>query len=97
MTILQRRPDDFAHRNLFLQVTLGLVSCARRFDALLEAHALPGAGPPQDDAEPGDPLLFVLGLVAFRSRLMAAVEAIPLPPVPPPRPPSAHGFEDPRR
>lgn len=100
MTLLQRRPNDFAHRNLLLQVTLGLISAAKRFDALVEAHAPPEA--PRREGEPAldDALYFVLGLVAFRARLMTAVEGIPLPPAPPlpPSPPDIdRELRDPRR
>jgi len=60
--MLDQRPDEFDHRNLFLHALLGMVSAARKLDSALEragdAHRAPV---PEDDPW----LLCVLGMVAF--------------------------------
>lgn len=67
--------DRFAERNLFLQVTLGMVSLSQRFDALLVEHGFAsGAEEPlssQPGERPDEPvLLFLLGLASFSGRAM---------------------------
>jgi hypothetical protein len=81
--ILHRMGNEFDHRNLWLQLVLGLLAAGERLDAVLARHA-----PERDDpagtlagsAEPaadGDEALtaFVLGLVACRDRLHAVLGA----------------------
>lgn len=68
--ILERRPDDFARRNLLLQITMGMLSTAQTLDELLARHA-PAAGGGAGDPDDGG-ALFVLGLIAFTQRLRAA-------------------------
>lgn len=64
--MLQRRPTDFAHRNLLLQVLLGLLSARRRLDPLLERHV---PDEPDPDAVPDEVTYALLGVIAFRDRL----------------------------
>lgn len=86
--MLDERPDEFEHRNLFLHALLGMISAGQRLGAAIE----PG-DPSADPAPLEDPwLLCVLGVVAFHSRLkdhLAQVEAPLAPPAPVPaaRPP----------
>lgn len=71
--ILERRPDDFARRNLLLQITMGMLSTAQTLEELLARHAPAeggGAGDPDDEGA-----LFVLGLIAFTQRLRATAAA----------------------
>lgn len=92
--ILDRRPDDFARRNLLLQVTMGLLSTARTLDELLARYVpaeASGAGDPEDEGA-----LFVLGLVAFTRRLRAAA-ATAEPPAPAAAAASGRSLEDPLR
>lgn len=87
--MLDDRPDEFDHRNLFLHVLLGLVSTFGRLDALTTAPGTANASgaanaatsaPAVADDDPW--LLCVLGLVAFRLRAMRHFDGIG----PPPRP-----------
>lgn len=64
--MLQRRPTDFAHRNLLLQVLLGLLSARRHLDPLLERHV---PDEPDPDAVADDVTYALLGVIAFRDRL----------------------------
>lgn len=87
--MLERRPTDYAHRNLLLQVTLGLLSASGKLDRLLERHAPPTD---RDISEALDePTAFLLGLIAFQQRLHAHLGTLPAPPAasaaPPPAPP----------
>lgn len=83
--ILERRPDDFAERNLLLQLTMGLIAASRTLDELLDAHApvSPARRPPSvAGGEPRDPAedagaLVILGLIAFKERLATALAATP--------------------
>ncbi len=72
---LQRRPTDFAHRNLLLQALLGLRAWSGRLDQLLEAHAPAGR---VGEAAPSDETLTyaILGAIAFRSRLGSHLAAV---------------------
>lgn len=58
--ILARRPTDFASRNLFLQVLLGITRVGQRLETFAEART--------DEAiDESDPMLLaVLGLFAIR-------------------------------
>lgn len=91
--ILERRPDDFAERNLLLQLTMGLIATSKTLDELLEAYApvARSSHPPPvegDDPPPAEDTgaLFILGLIAFKERLAAALATTPEPPT---RDPSA--------
>ncbi len=84
--MLQRRPTDFAHRNLLLQVLLGLESLSAQFEVMLERH-VPAEAKEQATEEDRDELtLALLGAVAIQRRLahhLAQLDA----PEPPPEPP----------
>ncbi len=68
--LLHRHRDEFADRNLFLQLGLGLVASSHRLDALLSRHGKgPGDTAPKDRAEE-ELIHFVLGLISFRDRVM---------------------------
>lgn len=99
--ILHRMRNEFDHRNLWLQLVLGLISAGERLDALLDRDAPAGrdaiASHPAAATE-GDEILiaFVLGLVATKTRLHAlldgamsgdAAAGVPVPadPLAPPR------------
>jgi hypothetical protein len=72
--LLHRHRDEFADRNLFLQLSLGLVASSQRLDALLARHGKgPGVGAAEDRA--GEEILhFVLGLISFRDRVMGHLQ-----------------------
>jgi hypothetical protein len=76
-SILHTVSDEFDSRNAFLQVTLGALGFAARFDALLARHAVaPLAGPEPGTPTDDHPLPYLLlGLVAVRERLRAVVDA----------------------
>lgn len=74
--ILERRPTDYAQRNLLLQVTLGLLAGAEHLDELLARHAPPRAGAP-GELEPAT--WAILGLIAFGERLRQALAEVPQP------------------
>jgi hypothetical protein len=70
--MLDQRPDEFDQRNLFLQAVLGLVSVSRRLDAALAPQSVAA-----EAVAPDDPwLLCVVGMVALRERVMAAVGGV---------------------
>jgi hypothetical protein len=74
--IIHRMGNEFDHRNLWLQLVLGLLSAGERLDAVLERHAperdnTAAAGPDGDDAL----IAFVLGLIACKARLHDVVAA----------------------
>lgn len=74
--MLDTRPDEFDHRNLFLHALLGLLSACRRLDEAAKARSDEAADP----VPPDDPfLLFVLGMMSFRLRLGEALDAVPPP------------------
>jgi hypothetical protein len=82
--ILHRMGNEFDHRNLWLQLVLGLLAAGERLDAVLAQHAPerggPLAGAPATPVEPpveGDEVLtaFVLGLVACREHLHTVLAA----------------------
>lgn len=78
MPMLTERLSDFPERDLFLQLALGMVSFARRFDEVLAIGLMPA--PDEVDPDPDDVpreealTFFLLGLVAFRERAMALVD-----------------------
>jgi hypothetical protein len=79
--IVREAADGMADRNALLAVTLGLLSAAARFDALLERYAPVGAAA---DGPADDFTLFVLGLVALRQKLGGLLERVESPsPAPP--------------
>lgn len=84
--MLDTRPDEFDHRNLFLHALLGLISAGKKLDAALGSES-PEAGLSITPADDNDDWLFcVLGMVSFHQRLhhhLGSVEA------PPPSPPPA--------
>jgi hypothetical protein len=75
--------DEFADRNVFLHLLLGLVALARRLDALLPGPGdSPAAGaeapPPPEGGAPADPFLdLVLGLVSLRRTVATELGASP--------------------
>jgi hypothetical protein len=64
--ILARRPDDFAHRNLFLQALLGIHSFASRFERLARIQAEGALARPDDLA-----VFAALGVIAAGRRIGA--------------------------
>ena len=87
--IIHRLSNEFDDRNLFLQVTLGMISLARRWDHLLDHYAPPRPGPAADrrlgtgGRSDDTGLHLVLGLVSFFQNTMQHLERVP---PPPPRP-----------
>jgi hypothetical protein len=87
-TALDRHACDWRERNPLLHLALGLLSAARRLDAVLEQFAVPDGARAADRR---DPLLvdFVLGAIAFRGRVADALSraaestAAPEPSAPP--------------
>lgn len=87
--MLQRRPTDFAHRNLLLQVLLGLKSMSERLDVVLERH-VPAEAERDAATEADDLTLAILGAVAIQRRLehhLARLDPAEPPPVAPEGPP----------
>jgi hypothetical protein len=75
MPMIHEHRNQFDERNLFLQVTLGLISLSRRFDALLLACG-PADPPATAAADQRDRFLdLVLGVAAFSRRAMRHIEA----------------------
>jgi hypothetical protein len=68
--VLDDRPDEFDHRNLFFQAVLGAISAFGRLDAALAREFEAGAPVPIDHPW----LLCVLGAVALREQAMTALE-----------------------
>jgi hypothetical protein len=69
--LLHRHRDEFADRNLFFQLALGLVSSSHRLDALLARHGRgPGEAAKRDRVDE-ELIHFVLGLICFRDRVMS--------------------------
>lgn len=83
---VQRHVDEFAARNLFLQLALGALAAGARLDALLDAYAADDG--PRGDTLPGDARLVdaTLGLIALsrhaRALLAAAARTPPTAPTP---------------
>ncbi|MFT3772740.1 MAG: hypothetical protein QM820_45705 [Minicystis sp.] len=74
--MLDERPDEFDHRNLFLHALLGMISAGRRLDAAAAQTSNPEAPPVAED----DPwLLCVLGMIAFRERLAGHLDRVEAP------------------
>ena len=75
--ILHEQADEFHHRNLLLQLTLGLVALGDRLEELLDAHAPPSAAAERADPTPEDAALidFSLGLLALHRSLRAHLDA----------------------
>jgi len=94
--ILERRTDDFVERNLFLQLTMGLIAAGDRLDELLENYAPVREDPPSVPQVDGDDAgaLFILGLIAFRQRVMVSVSATPPSAASAPSAECASGLED---
>src|SRR5262245_54851674 len=71
---LHKLGNSFDDRNMFLQVTLGVISLSRRLKDLLNRYGTPAADqkfPDADYAEDDDPFLYlVLGLVSCSQHLM---------------------------
>lgn len=80
--ILHEQANEFHHRNLLLQLTLGLVSLGDRLEEIL-ASAAPPAAPsePRCESSAEEALTdFALGLVALHRSLRARLEAaVPVP------------------
>ncbi len=67
---VHRVGDEFEDRNMFLQVTLGLISMTKRFEELLARYGRRPAGLELSDGEQTDPALFPApGAVSFARRL----------------------------
>ncbi len=75
--ILARRVDGLDERDLVLHLALGLVAASRRLDAALAKHGRRAAEDSGAGAGAGEEaaLSFVLGLISFRQRAMAALTA----------------------
>jgi hypothetical protein len=83
--ILHRMGNEFDHRNLWLQLVLGLVAAGERLEVVLARHAPerddPAGAPaaalgPAADGDGDDALTaFVLGLVACRDHLHTVLAA----------------------
>jgi hypothetical protein len=75
--ILHRMRSEFDHRNLWLQLLLGLLAAGERLDALLDRHAPARGGEPvgaEDDDADDATVALVLGLVAVTARVRATLE-----------------------
>lgn len=71
MSVLHRHDAQYDERNLFLQVTLGLVSACRRVEDVVRQHGARTAAPPGPD----DAFFYaVLGVIAVTRRTMHHVE-----------------------
>lgn len=73
--VLARRADGLDERDLVLHLALGVVAASRRLDEVLAGPAArarrgAAAGPGEEAA-----LSFVLGLISFRQRALAALTA----------------------
>ena len=78
MSALHRVSEEFDERNLFLQVALGLLSIADRFDALLDRDAPDRIGIAEGadgDGRADSLLLLVLGAIATSKRLRGLLAA----------------------
>jgi len=75
--ILHEQADEFHHRNLLLQLTLGLVALGDRLEDLLDEHAPASAAAERPDASPEEAALidFTLGMLALHRSLRAELEA----------------------
>jgi hypothetical protein len=84
MPVLHRQSDEFDDRNLFLQVVLGLLSLAERFDAALARAAPEPVATDSAGVMDGAPHLMdvaLLGAIATGRRLRAQLAgAAPAPP-----------------
>jgi hypothetical protein len=74
MAVLHRQSEAFDERNLFLQVTLGLLSCGARLDVLLDKAAPVGAAPTDGNPHPME--LALLGAIATSARLRERLAAV---------------------
>jgi hypothetical protein len=83
MHVMHRQSEEFDERNLFLQITLGMLSLAERLDALLAREAVEPV-PERSDDRSGDaphPMeLALLGAIATTQRLRQHLAALPPPP-----------------
>ena len=77
------RPDEFAQRNVFLHLALGLLAASRRIDGLLARYAR-STGEAVDVISGEDEALieFVLGLVSFRNRAVDVLTHARVPTLP---------------
>jgi hypothetical protein len=73
---LDSHHTEFDERNLLLQLALGLIAAAKRLDAILAQHGRSSAAEKRA-AAPGDEVLvdFLLGVIAFRNRVMGHLES----------------------
>ena len=77
MALLDSSRDEFADRNVLLHLVLGLVSYARRVDALVPSSAPVEARPEGAGSAPPDAaLFFLLGMVAVRESLMRELDPL---------------------
>jgi len=75
MAVLHRQSEAFDERNLFLQVTLGLLSSSARLDALLDKAAPPVGKAPTCGA-PHPMELALLGAIAISARLRERLASV---------------------
>ena len=74
--MIGRHDSELEERNVFLQLALGLISASHRLDRILSRHGRSEPGPRHASRNREDEQLvhFVLGVVSFRARVMAALE-----------------------
>jgi hypothetical protein len=70
--VIERRADDFAHRNPLLQAVLGALSFTAQVERIADAYE------GEEEVVPDDPsLLALLGVLAFGARLRALEASVP--------------------
>jgi hypothetical protein len=73
---LRRVHSRFLDDNPLLHLALGMISAGKTLDTLLETYAAPDASPnSNDDESAAIAVEFVLGLIAFRRKLLGTLDA----------------------
>lgn len=96
--ILHRMGNEFDHRNLWLQLVLGLLAAGERLDAVLARYAPERDAAATASGGDDEAVAFVLGLIACKTRLHEVLTAAARPagdPATTPRPaPSGRAARD---
>jgi hypothetical protein len=75
MSSLDHRSVEFVDRDVYLHILLGLVSATERAQQLLRKGSPTGSVVAATPDHEDEPLLFMLGVVAFATRLRSHLEA----------------------